>query len=232
MNNNHSSLKVKLQNIKENTDENNSTLYRVIDLIGYSFATLVLAVLSFTIFVFPIIFLVDLFILHGSLKPVIHLVTLGSLIILWVIWFIFTNSEKSIQLSYYDQLKIVNRQLNKPFIDANDNEKVCLLHELIEQYDLVNDSKLNKQLYLDQINFEINVDQSRFVQFNEDQYRDENIYHLLKNEVIPLKELQVEDTKDFFMQHIQPFLENEHFPQLSIDEKEKQRRQLLEKNQL
>lgn len=126
----------------------------------------------------------------------------------------------------YD-LKALKKQLNKPFVDINDNEKVYLLYELIEKYGLkkLKNNKNNDDIYQYVL---INTNEE-YKEFNDMAYTDSDLENILKNKIIPQKELNDQQVSQFYDKKIIPCLNKN---KKSFEEKEVLLKRVINKNKV
>lgn len=134
-----------------------------------------------------------------------------------------------IEKSYLsDQLENLKDDLNEPYVDPNDIEKVYLLHELIKKYDL---KKIEKDCNYDvnyKINFILNTD-IKYENFENVNYTDSDLKNILKYKVVPQKELTQQQVKQFFNDEVEPIL---NLNKKSFEEKEVLLKRVINKNKV
>lgn len=154
-----------------------------------------------------------------------------TFIVSFIYWMNFNNKSNTKE-SYLEEMQ---SYLNTPYIDMNDKEKVYLLHELIKKHGVINDKLSRSQLknYLLDLKLDVKKSNFNFIKFKQDNYQDQSVAKMLREEVIPQKELDLYDTEEFFNNYIQPALEcNVQDKHKSLEELELQRSHLLNKNNL
>lgn len=127
-----------------------------------------------------------------------------------------------------DQLENLKDDLNEPYVDPNDIEKVYLLHELIKKYDL---KKIEKDCNYDvnyKINFILNTD-IKYENFENVNYTDSDLKNILKYKVVPQKELTQQQVKQFFNDEVEPIL---NLNKKSFEEKEVLLKRVINKNKV
>lgn len=142
------------------------------------------------------------------------------------------NNKLNTKESYLEEIQ---SHLNTPYIDMNDKEKVYLLHELIKKYGIINNKESRSQLknYLLDLKLDVKKSNFNFIKFTQDNYQDQSVAKMLKEDVIPQKELNLYETETFFNNYIQPALEcNVQDKHKSLEELELQRSHLLNKNNI
>lgn len=125
-----------------------------------------------------------------------------------------------------DQLENLKDDLNEPYVDPNDIEKVYLLHELIKKYDL---KKIEKDCNYDvnyKINFILNTD-IKYENFENVNYTDSDLKNILKYKVVPQKELTQQQVEQFFNDEVEPIL---NLNKKSFEEKEVLLKRVINKN--
>lgn len=154
-----------------------------------------------------------------------------TFIVSFIYWMNFNNKSNTKE-SYLEEIQ---SHLNTPYIDMNDKEKVYLLHELIKKYGIINNKESRSQLknYLLDLKFDVKKSNFNFIKFTQDNYQDQSVAKMLREEVIPQKELDLYETEEFFNNYIQPALEcNVQDKHKSLEELELQRSHLLNKNNI
>lgn len=127
-----------------------------------------------------------------------------------------------------DQLENLKDDLNEPYVDPNDIEKVYLLHELIKKYDL---KKIEKDCNYDvnyKINFILNTD-IKYENFKNVNYTDSDLKNILKYKVVPQKELTQQQVEQFFNDEVEPIL---NLNKKSFEEKEALLKRVINKNKV
>lgn len=165
-----------------------------------------------------------------SLLNIIFLLVI-TFIISFIYWMNFNNKSNTKE----SHLEEMQSYLNTPYIDMNDKEKVYLLHELIKTYGVIKDESSRSQLknYLLDLKLDVKKSNFNFIKFKQDNYQDQSVAKMLKEDVIPQKELNLYETEDFFNNYVQPALEyTTQDKHKSLEELELQRSQLLNKNNI
>ena len=125
-----------------------------------------------------------------------------------------------------DQLENLKDDLNEPYVDPNDIEKVYLLHELIKKYGL---KKIENDCNYDvnyKINFLLNT-RIKYENFKNVNYTDHDLKNILEYKVIPQKELTQQQVEQFFNDEVEPIL---NLNKKSFEEKEVLLKRVINKN--
>lgn len=225
-----------ITNSYENYEQNKLLSNKVFDLIGFIIAAFITSmiisalVMSISDFVICRIFNFQPIFDDESLLNIIFLLVV-TFIISFIYWMNFNNKSNTKE-SYLEDMQ---SYLNAPYVDVNDKEKVYLLHELIKTYGVIKDESSHSQLknYLLDLKLDVKKSHFNFIKFTQDDYQDQSVAKMLKEDVIPQKELDLYETEAFFNNYIQPELEYDmRDKHKSLEELELQRSHLLNKNNL
>ena len=147
-------------------------------------------------------------------------ITLIFILLLFKLAYLFEKSYLS------DQLENLKDDLNEPYVDPNDIEKVYLLHELIKKYGL---KKIENDCNYDvnyKINFLLNT-RIKYENFKNVNYTDHDLKNILEYKVIPQKELTQQQVEQFFNDEVEPIL---NLNKKSFEEKEVLLKRVINKN--
>lgn len=224
-----------ITNSYENYEQDKSLSNKVFGLIGIVIVAFITTmIISSFVIVMSDVVICSIFnfqpIFKGRLLNMafLHVVTF---VVSFIYWMNFNNKSNTKE-SYLEDMQ---SYLNTPYIDMNDNEQIYLLHELIKKYGVINDKISRSQLknYLLDLKLDVKKSNFNFINFNQDNYQDQSVAKMLKEDVIPQKELNLYETETFFNNYIQPALEcNVQDKHKSLEELELQRSHLLNKNNI
>lgn len=224
-----------ITNSYENYEQDKSLSNKVFGLIGIVIVAFITTmIISSFVIVMSDVVICSIFnfqpIFKGRLLNMafLHVVTF---VVSFIYWMNFNNKSNTKE-SYLEDMQ---SYLNTPYIDMNDNEQIYLLHELIKKYGVINDKISRSQLknYLLDLKLDVKKSNFNFINFNQDNYQDQSVAKMLREEVIPQKELDLFETKTFFNNYIQPALECDvQDKHKSLEELELQRSHLLNKNNI
>lgn len=198
-----------ITNSYENYEQNKSLRYKLEELIFG-----IIAAFITSMFISALVIIISDFIVCRifNFQPIFYENPLNTIIlfvamfaVLYRSWTNF-NNKLNIKESY---LKEMQSYLNTSYINMNDKEKVYLLHELIKKYGVINDASSRSQLknYLLDLKLDVKKSNFNFIKFTQDNYQDQSVAKMLREEVIPQKELDLFETETFFNNYIQPALE-------------------------
>lgn len=224
-----------ITNSYENYEQDKSLSNKVFGLIGIVIVAFITTmIISSFVIVMSDVVICSIFnfqpIFKGRLLNMafLHVVTF---VVSFIYWMNFNNKSNTKE-SYLEDMQ---SYLNTPYIDMNDNEQIYLLHELIKKYGVINDKISRSQLknYLLDLKLDVKKSNFNFIKFTQDNYQDQSVAKMLKEDVIPQKELNLYETETFFNNYIQPALEcNVQDKHKSLEELELQRSHLLNKNNI
>lgn len=204
------------------------------DKIEYFLISLLFSFLASCIFsailMFFIVLIIDFFIdpiFSLSETECNYLFLIIFLILVILLTLILQFKYKIFDETEEERIKIIQKKLNEKYVDANDKEKIYLLHEIIKKEGL--NYSLKNQINSNDLELKINTSNNNYKEFNRLDYDDENVYNILNKEIAVKKQLSFEEVKTFFNKYIEPYLQSK---QKSFDEKEKTYKRLLNKNNI
>lgn len=193
-----------ITNSYENYEQDKSLRNKVFDLAGIAITAFIT-----TMFILSLIISMSDFVICRifNFQPIFNESLLNMtflFVVIFVVSFIYWmnfNNKLTTKESY---LKEMQSYLNTPYINMNDKEKVYLLHELIKKYGIINNKESRSQLknYLLDLKLDVKKSNFNFIKFTQDNYQDQSAAKMLREEVIPQKELDLYETEEFFNNYI------------------------------
>lgn len=221
-------INLKNINIIDNKDIDEKFEYFLINLFFSFLASSFILMIPMAIIGLIITFIIDpIFSLSETKCNYLFLIIFLILVILLTL--ILQFKYKIFDETEEERIKIIQKKLNKKYVDVNDKEKIYLLHEIIKKEGL--NYSLKDQINSNDLELKIKTKTSNnnYKKFNRLDYEDEDVYNILNKEVAVKKQISFEEVKPFFNEYIEPYLQSK---QKSFDEKEKTYKKLLNKNNI